>query len=204
MIQFNVGMVAWPGAVLFLVACSAPLPMDADAQSAVSAVLGNGSVSFSDTLELSGSGVGARGGPGWWFTRSDLGNGYVSRRAEARSPSHVGDEYSNNNPSGQWQALSRQFVLPGATLTECTASVWIDPLAAVHGLLEIDDAATRAPLRSESFSLAGTKTWTLVATEGDPLGSPTSNAIIVRVELLGNGEWQEFLFDDVLGNCGRR
>jgi hypothetical protein len=197
MTEINFGRVAWRATMLLLSACSAPLSMDADPQPAVTAALttdaGSPAAFFTDSLENTA--------PGWWFSSTDRGNGYTSTRAGAHSPTRVGDEYSNRNPSGQSQSLSRRFVLPAATLTGCTASVWIDPLTAVSGKLEIDDAVTKAPLRSGSFSLAATKTWTLVSTDGAQLGSPSRNDIIVRVALLGNGEWQEFLFDDLSGSC---
>ena len=197
MTEINLGGLAWLGTILFLSACSAPLSMDADPQPAVTGALtsdaGLPAVFFTDSLENADS--------RWWFGSANLGNGYVSTRAGAHSPTRVGDEYSNRNPPGQWQSLSRRFVLPAATLTGCAASVWIDPLTPVSGVLEIDDAVTKAPLRSGSFSLAATHTWTLVSTASDQLGAPTGNAIIVRVGLLGNGAWQEFLFDDLSGSC---
>jgi hypothetical protein len=197
MTAINLGGLTWRGAILFVSACSAPLSLDQQPEVATALAgdagpAGGPSVSFADSLEKR---------LGWWFGASAQGNGYVSRRAEARSPNHVGDLYSNRTPAGQWVGLSKRFTLPATTLTGCAASIWIDPFTDVTGDLEIDDAATKAQLRSGSFSLAGTRTWTQVSTGGEQLGSPTGNGIIVRVHLWGNGAWQEFLFDDLSGSC---
>jgi hypothetical protein len=196
--RIKLGWVAGPGLVLFLWACSAPLPMEGDAQSAASTALASGggaSVFFSDNLDTPPS--------AWWFTTSAQGNGYVSSRAEAISPTRVGDEYSNHNPAGQWDAMSRQFVFPNVTtVTNCYLNAWVYPLTAVSGVIEVDDALTKAQLSAGSFSFAATKDWRPVGASPLAGASPsTSNAIIVRLEILGNGVFQEFLFDNVDGGC---
>jgi hypothetical protein len=152
------------------------------------------SATFSDTFENS---------LGWWFNTSDLGNGYISTRTEARSPSHVGDEYSNHNPTGQWQSLNKRFTFDINYIpTDCQASIWIRPLTVVTGALEVDDALTGNPIQYKAFALPATNTWTQVSTDlVAPSQAPTGKVIIVRVELLGNGAWQEFLIDDLFGWC---
>jgi hypothetical protein len=141
---------------------------------------------------------------GWWFLTSDLGNGYVSSRADALSPTHVGYQYSSRNPAGQWQSLNKKFIAAGSggVPIDCHVRIAVDPITPIQGSLEIDDALTKQMVHSQQFSLSTTNTWTEVATCPSPkVGSFTSNAVIVRVILTGNGAWQEFLVDNLVGSC---
>lgn len=150
---------------------------------------GPGTISLIDDFET----------PGTWgfFSSTSSGVGYVSSRSDARSPTHVGSQYDRHGTSG-YQVLFRNFTVPPNT-GPCGIFIFIKPLSAVTGQVQIIDAATKASLGATPFQSTAAGDWFLVS--ASTTAGPSAGALSVRVELDHDGTFQELLVDDLSGSC---
>lgn len=137
--------------------------------------------------------------PGTWrfYSSNRSGIGYVSSRSDARSFTHVGSEYDRRGASG-YQILSRSFTVPPNT-GECAIAVYIKPLTAVTGQLQILDPANKTLLGAKPFHADAAGDWFSVSTT--TTAAPSAAVLAVRVELDHDGTFQELLVDDLSGSC---
>ena len=182
------------GAVAVCVAASAALIGETQAVAQSGGGPGNGGgpgFDFSDNFET----------PGTWsaYSTSSSGVSYVSSRpADAQSPTHLGDEYDRRGAAPGYQMLARAFTLP-TNAGACSAVVYIKPLTAVTGELQILDPANKNRLATTPFTFPGGSGWRSVVAIASAAAS--ANVISIRVVLNHNGTWQEFLVDDLYGSC---
>jgi hypothetical protein len=154
---------------------------------------------FSDSFEQSA--------PGWWFSTSSQGNGWVVHRSDCLSASHCADMYGPN-ATGEFEALSKAFTLfasqPTSTL-DCDLLLRVHAMTDAHVRIEIQDSVTRAVIRSIDQQLSASSSWVTLSTVGQPLlNLSTQNVILIRVYLQGSGSWQEIVFDELTGSCSRQ
>lgn len=136
--------------------------------------------------------------PGTWgfYSSTSSGVGYVTSSSDARSPTHVGSQYDRRGTSG-YQILFRNFTVPSNS-GGCAINVYIKPLTAVTGHLQILDPANKALLAAQPFQSAATD-WFPISVSTTT--APSAGALSVRVELDHDGTFQELLVDDLSGGC---
>jgi len=137
--------------------------------------------------------------PGTWgfYSSTTSGVGYVASRSDARSPTHAGSQYDRHGTSG-YQVLFRNFTVPSNT-GSCGISIFIKPLSAVTGQVQITDATTKASLGTTPFQSTAAGDWFPVSVSTTT--GPSAGALSVRVELDHDGSFQELLVDDLSGSC---